>query len=182
MSYNISHHLCNCSLTSTIYWLPVGTHVTKLNTDGSFVSSEVAGAGMILRNHQGIIIFSACRSLFSCRDALEAELCACTEGVSLALERCDLPIVVELDSKKAVTMISSEGVHRSIYAPVVQEIKHLLSLRQTCITHVSRSQNKASDSLAVFARIHGRTMTWLGSGPEETLVIVADDGKDPLIE
>ena len=28
MSYSISHHLCNCSLTSTIYWLPVGTHVS----------------------------------------------------------------------------------------------------------------------------------------------------------
>ena len=24
----ISHHLCNCSLTSTNYWLPVGTHVS----------------------------------------------------------------------------------------------------------------------------------------------------------
>ena len=38
----------------------------KLNTDGSFVSSEVVGAGMIFQNHQGVINFSVCRSLFSC--------------------------------------------------------------------------------------------------------------------
>ena len=38
MSYNISHHLCNCSLTSTIYWLPVGTHVS--GTDPRFDPEE----------------------------------------------------------------------------------------------------------------------------------------------
>ena len=26
--YSISHNLCNCNLTSTIYWLSVGTHVS----------------------------------------------------------------------------------------------------------------------------------------------------------
>ena len=38
MSYSISHHLCNCSLTSTIYWLPVGTHVS--GTDPRFDPEE----------------------------------------------------------------------------------------------------------------------------------------------
>ena len=38
MSYSILHHLCNCSLTSTIYWLPVGTHVS--GTDPCFDPEE----------------------------------------------------------------------------------------------------------------------------------------------
>ena len=38
MSYNISHKLCNCSLTSVIYWLPVGTHVS--GTDPCFDPEE----------------------------------------------------------------------------------------------------------------------------------------------
>ena len=38
MSYSISHHLCNCSLTSTVYWLPVGTHVS--GTDPRFDPEE----------------------------------------------------------------------------------------------------------------------------------------------
>src|SRR3989337_1021644 len=38
MSYSILHHLCNCSLTSNIYWLPVGTHVS--GTDPHFNPEE----------------------------------------------------------------------------------------------------------------------------------------------
>ena len=38
MSYIISHHLCNCGLTSTIYWLPISTHVS--GTDPRFDSEE----------------------------------------------------------------------------------------------------------------------------------------------
>lgn len=163
-------------------WKPPMSGWMKLNTDGAFISLDAAGAGMIMRDHLGAINFSACRALFTCRDALEAELCACMEGLSLAIQRTDLPIVVELDSLEAVSLISGAEVDRSVYASIVKEIKHLMSLRQTCITHVSRSQNKASDMLASFARTHGRTMTWLGAGPSEVLEITSDDCKDIVIE
>ena len=51
MSYSISYHLCNCGLTSTIYWLPVGTHVS--DTDPRFdpeeqLASAVADFGRAL--------------------------------------------------------------------------------------------------------------------------------------
>ena len=51
MSYSISHHLCNCNLTSIIYWLPVGTHVS--GTDPRFdpeeqLASAVADFGRAL--------------------------------------------------------------------------------------------------------------------------------------
>ena len=51
MSYSISHNLCNCSLTYTIYWLPVGTHVS--GTDPRFeleeqLASAVADFGRAL--------------------------------------------------------------------------------------------------------------------------------------
>ena len=57
-----------------------------------------------------------------------------------------------------------------------------MRLRQTCVTHVVREQNKASDSLARFARVEGRTMTWLGSGPDEVLGISLDDCNDIISE
>jgi hypothetical protein len=51
----------------------------KLNVDGAF-AGDGAGACMVLRDHQGQVIFTACRSLQYCRDATEAELWAIEEG------------------------------------------------------------------------------------------------------
>ena len=87
-------------------WIPPVLNWVKLNRDGSFVSSSSAGGGMIPRHNMGSIIFSACRALWSCRDALKAKLCACMEALSLALRRSDLPIAIEMDSSMAVSMIS----------------------------------------------------------------------------
>ena len=137
---------------------------------------------MILRDSVGAVIFSACRTLYYCRDALEAELCACMEGLSFAIQRSDLPIEVEMDSSNVVSMISCEEMDRSVYAPLVGEVKHLLSLRKFCITHVPRTQNLASDCLASFARLKNRTMTWLGSGPPEVLEIANSDCMNIIIE
>lgn len=92
----------------------------------------------------GEIVFSACRALFSCRDALEAELCSCMEGLSSSIQRSELPIVIEVDFATVVSMITCGGVDRSTYASLVNEIRYLLSLHQFCITHVSRLQNKAN--------------------------------------
>uniref|UniRef100_R7WB08 Putative LRR receptor-like serine/threonine-protein kinase n=1 Tax=Aegilops tauschii TaxID=37682 RepID=R7WB08_AEGTA len=100
-----------------------------------------AGAGMVLRDDRGNIIYSSCRELFSCRDALEAEISACMEGLSLAIQRSDLPICIEMDSILAVNMLNDSGVNRSVYAALVQEIMHLKSLRVTHITHINRGQN-----------------------------------------
>ncbi|KAM3391008.1 hypothetical protein ACQJBY_012570 [Aegilops geniculata] len=137
---------------------------------------------MVLRDAKGKIIFSYCRVLFSCGEALEAELCACMEGLSFALQRSDLPIIIGMDSIVAVKLIQGREEDRSIYASLIKEIRHLLSLRDSCITHVNRTQNNVSDSLAKFARGEGRTMTWLRSGPEVALSLAFDDCKDLVIE
>lgn len=82
----------------------------------------------------------------------QAELCACKEGLSISLQRCDLPIIIEMDSINAVNMIRSKVVDRSMYAHLVQDIKQLVSSHNACITHVPHSCNKASDKLASFCQ------------------------------
>ena len=77
---------------------------------------------------------------------------------SQALMRSDLPVMVEMDSLQAVQMIQSSDIDRSIYSSLVEEIKLLLNLHRTSITHIRRSQNKVSNCLAIFARVEGRTM------------------------
>lgn len=100
---------------------------------------------------------------------MEAELCACMEGLSSSIQRTALPIKIEMDSSVAVSMITCGSTDRSVYSSLANEIRFLLSLHQTCITQVTRSQNKASDRLAAFGRINNRTMTWLGSGSSRSV-------------
>ena len=104
------------------------------------------------------------------------------EGLSFAIQRSELPVIVEMDSIVAVKMIQASEVDRSIYSSIIKEIKYLLSFREVCITHVNRSQNKVSDSLAKFARIEGRTMTWLGSRPHVSIELAAMDCTSVKIE
>ena len=95
---------------------------------------------------------------------MESELCACMEGLSIAIQRTELPIHVEMDSLAAVNMINEQNNDRSIFASLVREIKHQLSLRRTYVTHVARGQNAVSAFLAKFARTETRTVVWLNSG------------------
>jgi hypothetical protein len=117
-------------------------------------------------DHNGEIIFSACRELSNCRDALGAELNAVLEGLSLALQWCNLPLIIEVDCSEVLSLLNNEEVDRSIYTSVIEEIKALLKVRQACVTQVKRCQNSCSDFLAKFARTNSRTAVWLASGPE----------------
>lgn len=62
-------------------WEPPVQGFVKLNTDGSFIASDGSSStGMILRDTTGNIVFTACRHLLTCTDALETELCALSES------------------------------------------------------------------------------------------------------
>ena len=137
---------------------------------------------MILRDEAGRIIFAACRALYSCNDALEAELSACLEGLTSSIHRTELPIEVEMDSSVAVSIITCGDFDRSIYSSLVNDIRSLLSSHQSCITLVVRSQNKASDILASYGRTNRRTMTWVGPGPPEVLELAQEECNEIMIE
>ena len=57
-----------------------------LSVDGAFSSvDDTVAVGMILRKHDGTIIFVAYWYLFHCNDALEGEILAMMHGMALAL-------------------------------------------------------------------------------------------------
>lgn len=93
-------------------WCPPMAGWVKPSTGGSFVEDGTAGAGMVPRDDKGSIIYSACRELFSCRKALEVELCACMEGLSFAIQISDMPIIIKMDSILAVKLIQARGLDR----------------------------------------------------------------------
>ncbi|SPT16286.1 unnamed protein product [Triticum aestivum] len=97
------------------------------------------------------------------------------EGLSFSIQKSELPIEIEMDSIVAVKLIQAKEVDRSVYSSLIKEIRYLMSIRDSCITHVNRSQNKVSDSIARFARLEGRTMTWIGSGPTAAMELATTD-------
>ena len=148
-------------------WVAPELGNTKLNTDGSFIpATGLAGGGMVLRDSEGKIIFSACREIRACDNALTAELAACREGLELALFRTDAPIKVELDCAEAVTMITARVQDRSAHRTVIEEIRRLATMegREVSFSLCCRSQNKVSHELAKYGRSTPRTAVWLHSG------------------
>ena len=72
---------------------------------GSWSADGSVGAGIILRDVTGNIIFSFCRTLS----------------------------LLEMDSISVVNLIKDDDHDRSVFASLVAEIKYLLSLYKTCI-------------------------------------------------
>ena len=66
--------------------------VSALSVDGSSDDEGNAGTGMILMNSKAII-FTAYKLFLHRNDAMEAEIGAIMEGISLAMEWCDTPVV-----------------------------------------------------------------------------------------
>jgi hypothetical protein len=117
-------------LKETPAWTLPSQGFAKLNVDGAFTARS-AGAGMVLRDHAGEVIFTACRNLESCTDALEAELAAIEEGLKLALHWSTLKIIVETDCSDAVELISGKKANLSAYAFRITTIRELLWERDT---------------------------------------------------
>ena len=60
---------------TTRRWTKPPDGSVKLNVDGSFSESpSTGGAGMVLRDHTGDVIVSACRFLSHCQSPLEEKI------------------------------------------------------------------------------------------------------------
>lgn len=130
---------------------------------------------MIPCDHMGRIILSSRRHLFSCTDALEAEMLAIKEGLPLALQWSNLPIIVESDCLKVVSMVKKSSGDRSRLSFIIAEINDLMKDCITCIAHIRRSQNAVSHYLVNFGRIHVYTIVWLGSRPGDVASLCHQD-------
>ena len=147
-------------------WTPPPVDRAVLSVDGAFSLADGSGAaGMVLMRHDGTVIFAAYRYLFNCNDALEAELHAIMQGMALAIQHCNVPIVVQSDSSVAISSMIGEGLSRSAYGHLVNEIKHLMVDREFIPLKNKREQNRVADRLACYSRMECTTAVWLGRGP-----------------
>ncbi|KQK16103.2 hypothetical protein BRADI_1g26757v3 [Brachypodium distachyon] len=123
-------------------WKPPNADSVKLNVDGSFSSNDgSAGVGLVLRDHRGNLMISACCNLPQCNDALEAELAACEEGLRASIGWTDKLIILESDCAEGLSLVNAKALDISPYALPVREIRRLLDEHPVTIRKVSRHQN-----------------------------------------
>jgi ribonuclease HI len=135
---------------------------------------------MVLRNDEGEIIFSAYRYLVTCYSPLEAELSACVEGLSLAMQWSAGPIVLKSDCLVATEMINDANFNRSHLAALVNEAKEFCRGSRECkVIHISREFNSVSHSLAKLSRLNLCTQFWNRSGPDEIRLACIPDNTMP---
>ncbi|XP_071680849.1 uncharacterized protein [Lolium perenne] len=141
---------------------------TKLNVDGAWAGEKhEGGTGMVLRDDEGCIIFAACTYLKTCDSPLEAEILACTEGLALALEHTNKPVIIESDCLEATSMINDTDVNRSEVAAIVNVAKHLCKQGRECLVrHIPRELNGVSHSLARLGYTERCTNVWIRKGPD----------------
>lgn len=112
--YPLIEHTYSSGKTEEIAWSSPNPRREKLSVDGPFLNGS-GGTGMILRDSADAVIFSSCRQLLLCNDALESELLAISEGLSLALQWSSLPIDVESGCTEPVAMLNSHTSNKSKY-------------------------------------------------------------------
>ena len=130
---------------------------------------------MILREHNGDVIFTACRILAFCNDATEVELGAIEEGLLLSLLSTMLNFTVETDCAEAVELIKDSTPNTSIHAFRISNIRELIQERGIKLARISRDANGASHELARMGSVLARTAFWPRGFPQEISGAVSDD-------
>jgi len=153
----------------------------KLNVDASFVDATgCAGAGMVARDSEGRVKFTAWRALFNCASAAEAEAHACVEGLRLASQWCHHPIILESDCARVTQALLSTRPDRSELGFIIAEGKELSQLLlELKIVKVKRDCNKVAHELAALARRNTHSAVWLGQAPACAIDLINADCIQP---
>ncbi|WCJ34268.1 hypothetical protein M5689_015586 [Euphorbia peplus] len=143
------HHHCSEIAPLPITWIPPPLGSLKLNCDAAFnPNSGKYGAGFILRNEVGGIVFSGACPLGNCWSVLHAEILALLNGLFFARGMNFAKIVVSSDCKQAVDAILNNN-DISYIDSLVHHIREIAACFIVCnFIHEKRSYNAAANDLA----------------------------------
>ena len=84
-----------------LHWVPPMQGSYKINVDAAFNQlSGDAAVGVVILDWKGSLILTVWRVLSHCRDAEEAEVVACLEGIHLAMTWPEILMILESVAKR----------------------------------------------------------------------------------
>jgi hypothetical protein len=159
-------HMCRGEKKNKQKWMPPARGVLKLNVDGSY-ANDSAGAGIVIRDHDGTVILTACWQLQHCIDSTEAEIAAMELGIAQAMTVTTGRFMIESDCVEAITLIKEGTPNLTKYASRIQVVREMIREREVQVAKVDRTSNYVSHLLANLGRTHGWTRVWLRHFPQE---------------
>jgi hypothetical protein len=161
-------HTNRCKQNFEKTWVKPRRGCTKVNVDASYIQDgNQASVGVVARDEKGEVCFSAARLLVDCSSAVEAELEAIKDGLSLSATWVQGEVICETDCLVAVSAINKPEKDLSQLCYIVNDIKELLySDGRISVVHVSRSCNRLAHSIAAIARSCNSVGFWLGAIPD----------------
>ncbi|XP_047071763.1 tryptophan--tRNA ligase, cytoplasmic-like [Lolium rigidum] len=110
-------------------WLAPGPGWIKVNVDAGWNSPNVpGGAGLVVRNDTGRVLFSAWKTLPLCASAEEAEILALLEGIRYLAANPQFSGILETDCARIVAVLSSLDRDRSSNWSLFMEARAMLAL------------------------------------------------------
>jgi ribonuclease HI len=157
-------------------WKPPPVGWSKINFDGSFVEhTGEAGVGIIARNHQGEVIFTAWRCVPQCTSAIEAEANACLEGVRFATQWIQGPVVFETDCARVHNALSNNEDRSEISFLIGEAKEHTRLLEDWGVLHAKRECNHIAHELAQLGRRSANAAAWIGRAPACVTDLISAD-------
>ncbi|RLM50094.1 hypothetical protein C2845_PMPSC048707 [Panicum miliaceum] len=165
-------------------WSKPPREVLKINSDGVYSAGTGNGGwGFVIRDHEGSVIHAAAGKLVQLKDALSAEIRACTEGAKAASVRGMGRVCFETDSLILKQVMSRDSYQLAPAGGAIHKLKQLVedSFLSYEVVYAPRSCNKAAHVLAAVGCScpPGNVLSWDGT-PPCIVDVVASDIAAPL--
>ncbi|XP_060182063.1 uncharacterized protein LOC132611694 [Lycium barbarum] len=153
--------LCLVIKCTTVYWKSLAREMIKLNTDGSFISTNgKAGIGGVVSNEQGDFIMGFSIPVNSSSNN-QAEMEAASFGSNWCIQNGFTNIHIELDSLLITEMLIKKDTKNMKLKHMVKATSNTLRGANVIFTHCFREANQIADFLAKKAATSGDRALYL---------------------
>lgn len=155
-------------------WSPPVKPWVRVNFDADCsASSNTASTGVVVRDHNGLLLGSACFWYPIGSSPLVAEAMACIRAVAFTRDLGFRSVEFEGDSAQLLTKLRAPEIDRSIVSPLIWEIKLVLAFEQFNFQHIKRGGNQVAHLHPREGSLRRRDVFWVEQGPSSITDAVA---------